>query len=201
MKIIVGLGNPGQEYSRTRHNVGFMAVDALAAHLKATDWRNKFEALVAEARVDDEQILLIKPQTYMNLSGNAVGQIVRWYKLSPQDVIAVYDDMDISVGTARLRMRGSSGGHRGVESLLVHLGEEEFPRVRIGVGRPLLGRTVVDHVLAKFPEKEQMQIDELIAKLLPAVECIVKQGIEKAMSRYSFKPKKEKPPLKEEVDA
>lgn len=190
VKIIVGLGNPGGQYSGTRHNAGFMAVDALAAHLGAAFWRNKFEAEVAEARIGGEQTLLVKPQTYMNLSGNAVGQILRWYKAGIGDVIALYDDMDLPVGAARLRQRGSSGGHRGVESLLASLGGEGFARVKIGIGRPLPGWTVVDHVLAKFTKEERESIDGVIDKLIPAVECIVKQGIDVAMNRYSFKAKK-----------
>lgn len=191
LKIIVGLGNPGQEYSQTRHNVGFMAIDALAARLGASAWRGKFDAEIAEVRFGNEMALLVKPQTYMNLSGEAVGQIVRWYKLAVEDIIAIYDDMDIPVGTARLRKRGSSGGHRGVESMLLMLGEEAFARVRIGVGRPLPGWKVVDHVLANFSPEDKVKIDELIESLLPAIECIAKDGIEKAMSRYGFKQKKE----------
>lgn len=192
MKIIVGLGNPGQEYSDTRHNVGFMAIDALAAHLGVTNWKNKFEAELADVRIADEQVILIKPQTFMNLSGNAVGQVMRWYKVDAGSVIAVYDDMDIPVGTAKLKQNGSSGGHRGVESLLVNLGEEQFARVKIGIGRPPVGRTVVDHVLAKFTKEERGSMDEMIKKLIPAIECIVRQGIDHAMNHYSFKPKKVK---------
>lgn len=192
MKIIVGLGNPGQEYSDTRHNVGFMAIDALAAYLGVTNWKNKFEAEIADVRIADEQVILMKPQTFMNLSGNAVGQVMRWYKVDADSVIAVYDDMDIPVGTAKLKHNGSSGGHRGVESLLVNLGEEQFARVKIGIGRPPAGRTVVDHVLAKFTKEERGSMDEMIKKLIPAIECIVRQGIDHAMNRYSFKPKKVK---------
>ena len=192
MKILVGLGNPGEEYSNTRHNVGFMAIDALAKQFNVTNWKSKFEAQIADIRFGEEQIILVKPQTYMNLSGNAVGQIMRWYKVDADSVIAIYDDMDIPIGTAKLKQRGSSGGHRGVESLLVNIGKEEFARVRIGIGRPPAGWTVVDHVLAKFSKEERASIDEIIKKLIPAIECIVKQGIDKAMNRYSFKPKKEK---------
>lgn len=192
MKVIVGLGNPGQEYSRTRHNVGFMALDALAAHLGMMNWKRKFEAEIAEGKIGDESVLLVKPQTYMNLSGNAVGAILRWYKLEPEAVTAIYDDMDIPVGTARLKKRGSSGGHRGVESMLLNLGKEEFARVRIGVGRPLAGWQVIDHVLAKFSPADQEEIDRIIKALIPAIACIVRHGIDQAMNRYSFKPKKEK---------
>lgn len=189
MKVIVGLGNPGQEYNKTRHNVGFMTVDALAEHLGICNWKSKFDAQIAEGKIGGDPVLLVKPQTFMNLSGNAVGAILRWYKLKVEDVIAIYDDMDIAVGNVKLKKRGSSGGHRGVESLLVNLGKEEFPRVRIGIGRPLPGWTVVDHVLAKFPAEDQTAIDQLIIELIPAIEYIVKQGIDKAMNGYNIKKK------------
>lgn len=190
MKVIVGLGNPGSEYSDTRHNVGFMTIDALAQRLNVNNWRSKFSALVAETKVGDEKVILVKPQTYMNLSGNSVGEIMRWYKVNSTDIIAIYDDMDFPVGSAKLRKNGSSGGHRGVESLLVNIGKEDFARVRIGIGRPAPNWTVVDHVLAKFSLDDQKEIDEIVKKVLPAIECIATQGIEKAMSRYNFKNKK-----------
>lgn len=192
MKIIVGLGNPGREYSRSRHNVGFMAVDLLAERWGAAPWRSKFDAAVAEARLGAQAVLLVKPQTYMNLSGRAARQIAQWYKLAPEDIAAVYDDMDLPVGSARLRKRGSSGGHRGVESMLLELGYEAFGRVRIGIGRPLPGWQVVDHVLAPFPEADRQEIDRILAALVPAFECIVKDGMDSAMRSYSFKPPKAK---------
>lgn len=185
MKLIVGLGNPGQEYSATRHNVGFMVVDALAAAWKAADWRHKHNALVAEYRTADETILLVKPQTYMNLSGTAVGELARWYKLTPEDVIVVYDDMDLPTGKLRLRMKGGTGGHRGMESLLVHLGQDTFPRVRVGIGRPPAGWQVVDYVLSRFTAEEQPLLEDAIARSTAAIECIVSQGVNKAMNRYN----------------
>lgn len=191
MKIIVGLGNPGQEYSRTRHNVGFMAVDLLAATWGAAPWRRKFDAEIAEVRLGAHSVLLVKPQTYMNLSGRSVRQIAQWYKLEPEDITAAYDDMDLPVGIARLRKRGSSGGHRGVESMLVELGYEEFGRVRIGIGRPLPGWKVVDHVLAPFPEADREAVGQILTALTPAFECIAREGIDSAMRSYSFKPPKQ----------
>ena len=193
MKIIVGLGNPGREYSQTRHNVGFMAVDLLAERWGAGPWRSKFDAEVAEVRLGAQAVLLVKPQTFMNLSGRAVRQIAQWYKLAPADITAAYDDMDLPVGTARLRKRGSSGGHRGVESMLLELGDEAFGRVRIGIGRPLPSWQVVDHVLAPFPEADRKEIDRILAALVPAFECIAKDGMDSAMRSYSFKPPKAKP--------
>lgn len=185
MKIIVGLGNPGQEYSATRHNVGFFVVDELARRWGAQIWRNKFDAEIAEHRSDGEQSLLVKPQTYMNLSGTAVGALVRWHKVSAEDVVVIYDDMDLAVGRLRLRTKGSSGGHRGIESLISHLGTDVFARVRVGVGRPPEGWTVNNYVLSKFSTEEAPLIKEAVERSAQAVECILAQGITKAMNTFS----------------
>lgn len=185
VKIIVGLGNPGREYSETRHNVGFMTVDLLAQRWEISNWRSRHEALVGEHRIGEEQVLLVKPQTYMNLSGNAVGALARWYKVNLEDIIVIYDDMDLPVGKLRLRTKGSSGGHRGIESLLLQLGKEEFPRVRIGIGRPPQGWQVVDYVLARFTAEESPLISDALKKAADAAEGIVKLGLDKAMNRYN----------------
>lgn len=190
MKIIVGLGNPGNEYAKTRHNVGFMLVDALAEHLNINLWKDKFNAQIAEGRIGTEKILLVKPQTYMNNSGEAVGPLMRWYKVTPEDIIVAHDDMDIPAGTIRIRKKGSSGGHNGIKSLIAHLGSENFPRVRLGVGRPLPGWSVVNHVLALFPQEDKTAVDEAIKYLIPAVECIVNDSVDMAMNKYN--PKKAK---------
>ena len=192
MKLIAGLGNPGTEYARTKHNVGFMFVDALADALgvTASEWQAKFDALVAPARIGTEKVLLVKPQTYMNESGRALGPLLAWYKLAPEDLIVAHDDMDIPVGTIRIRKKGSAGGHNGIKSILAHVGDEHFARVRIGIGRPLPGWTVVNHVLAPFSAEGQQKIEEAIKYLEPAVECIVTDDIDVAMNRYN--PKKQK---------
>jgi len=190
MKIIAGLGNPGAEYAHTKHNVGFMLVDALAEELGIDAWREKFNALVAEGRIGAEKVLLVKPLTYMNESGRALAPLLDWYKLAPEELIVVHDDMDIAVGTIRLRRKGSAGGHNGIKSLLAHIGSQEFSRVRIGIGRPLPGWTVVRHVLAPFSAEDGPKVHEAIAYLLPAVECIVTDGIDMAMNRYNPRKKK-----------
>lgn len=190
MKIIVGLGNPGNEYAKTRHNVGFMLVDALAEHLNINLWKDKFNAQIAEGRIGTEKILLVKPQTYMNNSGEAVGPLMRWYKVTPENIIVAHDDMDIPAGTIRIRKKGSSGGHNGIKSLIAHLGSENFPRVRLGVGRPLSGWSVANHVLAPFPQEDKTAVDEAIKYLIPAVECIVNDSVDMAMNKYN--PKKAK---------
>ena len=190
MKIIAGLGNPGAEYARTKHNVGFMLVDALAERLGVDAWREKFNALTAEGRIGAQKVLLVKPLTYMNESGRAVGPLLDWYKLAPEDLIVAHDDMDIAAGTIRLRRKGSAGGHNGIKSLLAHIGSEDFSRVRLGIGRPLPGWTVIHHVLAPFSAEDVPKIREAISYLLPAVECIVTDGIDMAMNRYNPRKKK-----------
>ena len=190
MKIITGLGNPGTEYAKTKHNVGFMFVDALADKLGVTEWKDKFDAKIGEGRIGMEKVLLVKPQTYMNDSGRAVGPVMNFYKLTPEDLIVAHDDMDIPAGTIRIRKKGSAGGHNGIKSILAHVGDEHFSRVRIGIGRPLPGWTVVNHVLAAFSEEDAPKITEAINYLIPAVECIVNEDVDMAMNRYN--PKKQK---------
>lgn len=184
MKLVVGLGNPGQEYSATRHNVGFMTVDYLAERWGISAWRNKFDALVAEYR-GDEPILLIKPQTYMNLSGYSVSAAVNWYKVPPQDIIVIYDDLDLPTGKLRLRARGGPGGHRGMESLLVHLGTEDFPRIRVGIGRPPAYMETASYVTGRFTAEEQPLIAEAIKQAADAVAAVIKDGVVKAANKFS----------------
>ena len=192
MKLIAGLGNPGAEYANTKHNVGFMLIDALAEHLNASTWKENFSSSVAEARIGGEKFFLVKPLTYMNNSGEAIGPMLSYYKLSCEDLIVVHDDMDIPVGTVRIRKKGSSGGHNGIKSILSHVGSEAFARVRIGIERPPAGWTVINHVLAPFAPEDTSKIREAIAYLLPAVTCIVTEGIDFAMNRYNPHRKKEK---------
>lgn len=193
MKMIVGLGNPGNEYADTRHNVGWMLLDALAGHLGITEWRSREKGMVAEGRIGSEKVLLVKPLTYMNNSGECVGPLMRWYKLAPEDVMVAHDDMDIPIGTIRIRKKGSAGGHNGIKSLLQHIGAEEFGRIRIGIGRPPAGWTVINHVLAKFTAEERAEIGHAIDYLIPAVECMVLEGADMAMNKFNpKKPKKVK---------
>ena len=174
-----------------------MFLDALAEKLGADNWKTKYDALVAEARIGTEKVLLVKPLTYMNESGRAVGPLMSWYKLAPEDLIVVHDDMDIPAGTIRIRRKGSAGGHNGMKSILYHVGDENFPRLRIGIGRPLPGWTVVKHVLAPFSEEDAPKIREAIDYLLPALECVVTDGVDLAMNRYN--PKKQKAKKKQQA--
>ena len=198
MKLFAGLGNPGREYAATKHNVGFMLADALADRLSAPDWREQFRALVTAAYVDGEKILLVKPQTFMNLSGEAVRPLMDYYRLTVDDLIVAHDDMDIPLGTIRLRPKGSSGGHRGVGSIIEHLGgASNFSRVRIGVGRPPEHWSVNSHVLSPFNDDDAKLIGAAIEQLVPAVLTIVTDGIDVAMNK--FNPKKKKVPVDEQT--
>lgn len=182
--MIAGLGNPGREYSATRHNVGFMAVDELARRWNCLAWKNKNSAEVAEYR-GEETVLLVKPQTYMNLSGTAVGELARFYKIATRDIVVIFDDMDLPAGKLRLRQQGGSGGHRGIESLLVHLPDDTFPRVRIGIGRPPQGWEVPNYVLSRFTGEEEPLMQQAINKAADAVEYTLKHGFTKAMNGFN----------------
>ena len=196
MKMIAGLGNPGAEYARTKHNVGFMLVDALAERLNAPAWKEDFFSSVTEVRIGGEKVFLVKPLTYMNNSGEAIGPMLSYYKMTADDLTVVHDDMDIPAGMVRIRKKGSSGGHNGIKSIIAHVGGEDFARVRIGIGRPPAGWTVINHVLVPFAAEDVPKIREAIGYLLPAVECIVTDGVELAMNRYN--PHKKKAQKQEE---
>lgn len=184
MKIVVGLGNPGRDYSATRHNVGFMAVDRLAGRWRVDGWRERFDALVGEYR-GDETVLLVKPLTYMNLSGRAVAALVNWYKLTAAELIVIYDDLDLPAGRLRLRAAGGAGGHRGIESILYELGSDAFARVRIGIGRPPQYMESAAYVLGRFTREEEPLMAEAIDRAAAAVEAILKGGLAKAANEYS----------------
>ena len=192
MKIIAGLGNPGPQYMHTKHNAGFLFLDRFASQMGIEDWRERFHALVAEGWIGAEKVLLMKPMTYMNESGSAVGPMLDWYKLAPEDLLVVHDDMDLPPGMIRLRAQGSAGGHNGVKSIIAHIHSEKFCHVRIGIGRPLPQWSVIDHVLAPFQEEDVPKIREAIDALVPAVECAIRDGIEAAMSRYNPKRQRRK---------
>ena len=186
MKIFVGLGNPGAEYANTKHNVGFMLADRLAKEIGAENWRNNFNALVAESFLNGEKILIVKPQTFMNLSGEAVVPVADFYKIELENLIVAHDDLDLPVGNIRLRPKGSGGGHKGVASIIQHLGGlQNFPRVRIGIGRPPENWSVNNHVLSPFNSEDAPKIAAAIEDLIPAVLCIFREGINNAMNKFN----------------
>jgi len=187
VKIVVGLGNPGKEYELTKHNIGFLVVDAIAEAHAHTPWKEDFKALITTIQVDGEKVLLVKPQTFMNNSGESVGPLMRYYKVAPEDVYCIYDDMDLPVGKIRIRPNGSAGGHNGIKSLIAHMGTNEFPHFRFGIGRPLPQWTVVDHVLAPFPEDQQDKVVKGIKDMAKAVVGTLEVGIDRGMNLYNPK--------------
>ena len=187
MKLVVGLGNPGKQYETTKHNIGFMVIDAIADSVPHTPWKEEQRADVCSINVDGEKVLLVKPQTFMNASGESVGPLMRYYKIDPSDVYCIYDDMDLPVGKLRIRPNGSSGGHNGIKSMISHLGTENFPRFRVGIGRPLPQWTVIDHVLAPFSEENQEKVQKGIKDTAKAVLGTLEVGIDKGMNLYNPK--------------
>lgn len=186
MKLIVGLGNPGKEYAGTRHNIGFMVIDRLAAVLGVAVEGKMFKALVGQGLINGEKVVLAKPQTYMNLSGEAVGALLHWFKLSPADLLVIYDDLDLANGKLRLRPGGGSGGHKGVQSIIQALQTDSFNRVRVGIGRPPApGYSTVDYVLGHFSQDEAAAREEVLDLALEAVLCAVSKGIEPAMNLFN----------------
>jgi peptidyl-tRNA hydrolase, PTH1 family len=186
-KLIVGLGNPEPKYDTTRRNIGFAAVDELAKVWQMPLKENKrFQGLFAEGVAQGGQkIRLLKPLTYMNRSGQSVRAVTDWYKVEPSSVLVIYDDMDLPVGKLRIRLSGSAGGHNGMKSIIAHLGGQEFPRLRIGIGKSDGEKTTISHVLGKFAPEEFKAIDEILYMSVKAIELGLKAGIEQSMNRYN----------------
>jgi PTH1 family peptidyl-tRNA hydrolase len=182
--LVVGLGNPGREYERTRHNAGWLALDEVARR-HGGSWRSKFSGSLAELRLGDRRLALLKPETYMNESGRSVGAAVRFFKVEPEQLLVVHDDVDLEAGRLQARAGGGLAGHNGLRSLAQHLGSQEFLRLRVGVGRPGRGdpRPVADWVLSPFSPEEDAEA--LIARAADAVETIASDGLEAAQQRYN----------------
>ena len=184
--LVVFLGNPGPKYNGTRHNAGFMAADAMAAKRGVRIDRVRFKALTGELSLGGEKLLLMKPQTYMNLSGEAVAQAARFYKIPPERVIVVSDEVALSVGRMRIRSSGSAGGHNGLKSIIACLGSDQFPRIRLGVGSPPHpDYDMADWVLGVFRDQDAEDMAALFAKVSDAVECYITEGPEKAMNKFN----------------
>ena len=186
MKAIIGLGNPGLKYAGTRHNVGFDAVTAIADKYNMTINNRKFKGLYADGFIGGEKVLLVQPQTYMNLSGECVREVVDFYKLNPDEMIIICDDINLDVGRLRIRKKGSAGGHNGLKNIIAHLGTEEFPRIRVGVGEKTEGWDLADYVLARFDKNSEPVIREALASVVGAVETWISDGIDTAMNRYNI---------------
>ena len=184
--LVVGLGNPGERYENTRHNVGWRALDELAEIAGVPVQKLKYKALTNTCTIGGSKVLLMKPITYMNLSGEAVGEAVRFFKLPPERVLVLSDDISLPVGKLRIRRSGSAGGHNGLKSIIQHLGTDAFPRVKIGVGgKPHPDYDMADWVLGKFPPAEQKLIDEMVQKAAQAAAYYIKEGPEQAMGKFN----------------
>ena len=195
MYVIAGLGNPGRKYENTRHNMGFITIDQLAEKHDIKVDKLKFKALVGEGRIAGQKVLLVKPQTYMNLSGESVREVMQFYKLEPEDLIVIYDDIDIELGALRIRKFGSAGTHNGMKSVVYQLKSDCFPRIRIGIGSQKKG-DLVNFVIGGFSKEEVPVLEETVTKAVSAIECMVGEDIDIAMNRYNTK-KKSKPKKEE----
>ncbi|MBO9131302.1 aminoacyl-tRNA hydrolase [Bacillus sp. 165] len=185
MKLIVGLGNPGREYALTRHNIGFIAVDELAHRWGISLNQEKFKGLYGSGVINGEKVILLKPLTYMNLSGECIRPLMDYYKIDIEDLVVIYDDLDLPVGRLRLRMKGSAGGHNGIKSMIAHLGTQEFNRIRIGIDRPKNGMKVPDYVLGRFVEEEKMDVVQSIKKSADACEEWLKTPFLQVMNKFN----------------
>jgi len=192
MKLIVGLGNPGKTYARNRHDIGFRCLNYFARLHSIRFDRRQCQARVGFGEVGEEKLLLAKPRTFVNLSGRAVGPLVHKYSISLSDLLIIYDDLDLPLGKIRLRRSGGSGGHNGIKSIVSTLGSENFPRIRVGIGRPQIEGlsnadedVIVSYVLGDFTPQEEKLIKPVIAGVAEAIDCFLTQGIEVAMSRFN----------------
>lgn len=183
MFLIVGLGNPGKEYDGTRHNIGFAAIDYIADKYNIELNRVKFKGVFGEGFIDNKKIILLKPTTYMNLSGESIREVINFYKISNEEIIVLYDDISLEVGRLRIREKGSHGGHNGIKSIIANLGTDVFPRVKIGVGAPK--GNLVSHVLGKFDNEEVEILKETIKASSEATSIIIKSDIKSAMNKLN----------------
>lgn len=183
--LIAGLGNPGKKYENTRHNVGFDTIDHLSHKHGIKVSKIGFKAVYGEGEIEGKRIILLKPQTFMNLSGESIREIVEWYKISPERVIIIYDDIDLEPGKIRVRPKGSSGTHNGMKSIIYQLQEDNFPRVRIGIGRAPEKWDLADYVLSKFSKEDREIIDQSIEKAAEAAIMVTNSGLNKAMNSYN----------------
>ena len=202
MFIIAGLGNPGLPYEGTRHNVGFDVIDAIADEYNISVDYRKNRALIGKGIIEGQKVILAKPLTYMNLSGDSLREFVNYYKLDPEsEMIVIYDDIDLEPGQIRIRKKGSAGGHNGIKSIIAQLGTQNFYRVKVGVGAKPKGWDLADYVLGRFSPQERELVDQAVVQAAEAVEMILSQGIEAAMNHYNGAAKKKKAKTQEEAES
>jgi len=192
MKLVIGLGNPGAQYEHTRHNVGFRVVDMLAANY-GWKWERRKRMMLASGTLGLEKVVLVKPLTYMNNSGEVVGELVHWYKLQPEDILVIYDDLDLPTGKVRLRAKGSAGGHNGLDNIIRHVHTNQFPRLRVGIGRPINRRMeTINYVLGIPPTDERIVLEIAENRAVEAVPMIIQNGLEAAMNSINLDPEEQK---------
>lgn len=184
MKLIVGLGNPGEDYAQTRHNIGFNCLNHIARKHGLSFTRREAHSRLAQGQIGGQEVLLAKPFTFMNRSGAAVAALMRKYQIQPADLVVIYDDMDLPVGKLRLRPSGSAGGHHGMESIIAALGSQDFPRIRVGIGKPI-AEDAISFVLSHFTPEEKESIAQALGRVGEAVEMLLTQGVEAAMNQFN----------------
>ena len=183
MILIVGLGNPGKQYEQTRHNIGFDVIDYMANKYNIDVNREKFKGICGEGFIENKKVILLKPLTYMNLSGESIRELANFYKLEDDEIIVVYDDISLDIGRLRIREKGSAGGHNGIKSIIQNLGGDKFPRVKVGVGQPK--DNLVNHVLGKFSKEDRDHIDKVIPVVSDAIVEIVKNDAKESMNKFN----------------
>ena len=185
MYLIVGLGNPEEDYSKTRHNMGFNTINKIAKEYNIEVNKKKFDALYGEGFIENEKVILLKPQTYMNLSGKSIVQVVNFYKIPMENIFVIYDDIDIEPGKIKIRKKGSSGSHNGMKSVVAELQTEDFARIRVGIGKPEYKDDIINYVIGAIPEEERNTLDEGTTKAAKAMVSIIKDGIDNAMNKFN----------------
>ena len=187
MYLIAGLGNPSKTYEGTRHNVGFAMIDAIADAFQIDVTTKKHKAIVGRGVIEGMKVILAKPQTYMNLSGESIREIADFYKIDPENMIIIYDDISLDIGRLRIRKKGSAGGHNGIKNIIAHLGTDVFPRIKVGIGEKPQGWDLADYVLSKYSKEEQQALREASDDVIGAVKLMVMDNIDAAMNQYNAK--------------
>lgn len=185
MYVIAGLGNPGREYEGTRHNVGFMTLDALADKYNIDVREKAFKGLIGKGVIEGNKVILVKPQTYMNLSGECIRQVMDYYKVDPSEFIVIYDDISLVPGGIRIRKKGSAGGHNGIKNIIAHLGTQEFPRIKVGVGDKPPRMDLADYVLSRFSKEDREKMEQAFKDAAEAVEVMIAEGPDAAMNQFN----------------
>ena len=185
MKLVFGLGNPGENYANTRHNVGYRAINTLAESYKIDNPTYELNALIAEGNISEEKVYLVQPCSYMNNSGRVVKNVIEYYQSRPEDIIIIYDDLDLPVGQLRIQIKGSSGGHNGITSVINNLGTQKFPRIRIGIGHPPEKVDIIDYVLGYFSNEDDQLIKEALEKIEAVLKTICSKGYDEAMNNFN----------------